>query len=553
LKKSSASRFGKKTSQALGARTLTSRLFLQALEPRVLLDAAVAKTAQEAAHAVPDAPPAEQTQAHAELIAALGAVEQHKASPAAPAAEHSEVYFIDRTVEQADVLAKALPPGAEVHFIEPGVDGLRFIADTLNGRHDVDAVHILSHGEAGALQLGTATLTLESMQGEYRAELMQIGSALGANADVLLYGCDFGKGADGEAAVQTLGMITGADVAASTDYTGAVALGGDWALERQSGAIEAAAVSAEGWSHLLAPPVLDTSLNLTYTGTEDSGAPVGAVGVTISTYTAGLTDTDPGAVKGIALTGATATNGSWWYTLDGGANWNAVGAVSTSSALLLSDTPNSRIYFQPNANFNGSAGNALTLRGWDQTAGTVGTKVNPTTITGAVSTASDTVAVTVTAVNDAPGLTAATRNLTTINEDLNASVIAPVPTGAVGTSVNNFIGATTDIDSGALTGVAIVGADTTNGTWWYSINNGTNWTQMSAVSDSSAVLLANSANSRVYFRPNGDYNGAATLTIRAWDQTSGTNGATADASANGGITAYSSTTGAVTDRAGRSP
>ncbi|MGE8636145.1 MAG: LEPR-XLL domain-containing protein, partial [Achromobacter piechaudii] len=107
--KSSASRFGKKAPQALGARTLTSRLFLQALEPRVLLDAAAAKTAHEAAHAVPDVPPAAETQAHAELIAALGAVEQHKSTPAMPAAQHTDVYFIDRTVDQADVLAKSLP------------------------------------------------------------------------------------------------------------------------------------------------------------------------------------------------------------------------------------------------------------------------------------------------------------------------------------------------------------------------------------------------------------------------------------------------------------
>ncbi|WP_332608971.1 tandem-95 repeat protein, partial [Achromobacter sp. ESBL13] len=511
-----------------------------------MLDAAVAKTAQEAAHAVPDAPPAAETQEHAQLIAALGAVEQHKAAPAEPLVERSEVYFIDRSVEQADALAKALPPGAEVHFIESGVDGLRFIADTLNGRHDVDAVHILSHGEEGTLQLGTATLTLESMQGEYRAELMQIGSVLSADADVLLYGCDFGKGDLGAAAVQTLGVITGADVAASTDYTGAASLGGDWTLERTSGSIEAMAVAAQDWNHVLLPPVLDPLQNLVYTGSEDSGAPVGAVGVTVSTYTVGLTDLDPGAVKGIAVIGATTTNGTWWYSLDGGANWTSVGTVGTTSALLLADTPNARLYYQPNLNFNGSAGNALTLRGWDQTAGTVGTKVNPATISGAVSTASDTVAMSVTAVNDAPVLNAATRTLSAINEDLNAGVPAPVPTGAVGSSVNNFIGSTSDVDAGPLTGVAIVGADTANGTWWYSANNGTNWTQMGTVSDSSAVLLANSANSRVYFRPNADFNGTAALTIRAWDQTSGTNGATADASVNGGITAFSSATSAVT-------
>src|SRR5690606_481752 len=111
---------------------------------------------------------------------------------------------------------------------------------------------------------------------------------------------------------QTLGVITGADVAASSDTTGAAMLGGDWTLEHQSGSIEAVAVSAEDWNYLLAPPVLDTALNLTYTGSEDSGAPSGAVGATISSYTAGLTDADPGAVKGIAVIGTVTTNGTWW-------------------------------------------------------------------------------------------------------------------------------------------------------------------------------------------------------------------------------------------------
>ena len=266
MKNKSASRFGKKTPQALGPRTLSSRLFLQALEPRVLLDAAMAQTAQEVAQAVPDAPPAADTQAHAELIAALGAVEQHKATATEPVEQRNEVYFIDRTVDEADVLAQSLPPGAEVHFIEPGVDGVRFMADTLNGRQDVDAVHILSHGGAGTLQLGTATLTLESMQGEYREVLTQIGSALSADADMLLYGCDFGQGDLGALAVQTLGAITGADVAASLDTTGTAALGGDWTLEHQSGSIEAVAVSAEDWNYVLTPPLLNNLLSLTYTG-----------------------------------------------------------------------------------------------------------------------------------------------------------------------------------------------------------------------------------------------------------------------------------------------
>ncbi|MHB8973952.1 MAG: DUF4347 domain-containing protein [Pirellulaceae bacterium] len=135
----------------------------------------------------------------------------------------------------------------------------------------------------------------------------------------------------------------------------------------------------------------------------------------------------------------------------------------------------------------------------------------------------------------------------TVNED------AGPPSGAVGTLVSSLVDFAspggqldnvTDPDSGALLGLAITAADTTNGAWYYSTNGGTNWNALGAVSDANARLLAADANARIYFQPNANYNGtlAAALTFRAWDQTSGTGGAVADASTNGGLTAYSSTT-----------
>ena len=38
--------------------------------------------------------------------------------------------------------------------------------------------------------------------------------------------------------------------------------------------------------------------------------------------------------------------------------------------------------------------------------------------------------------------------------------------------------------------VAITGADSASGTWWYSTDNGANWTQIDPVSDANALLLA---------------------------------------------------------------
>ena len=94
---------------------------------------------------------------------------------------------------------------------------------------------------------------------------------------------------------------------------------------------------------------------------EDAGAPSGAVGTLVSSLVDfatpsgqvdNVTDPDSGAQLGIAITAADTTNGSWWYSTNGGSNWNALGAVSNASARLLAADANTRIYFQPNANYN---------------------------------------------------------------------------------------------------------------------------------------------------------------------------------------------------------
>ncbi|WP_236621955.1 VCBS domain-containing protein [Novipirellula maiorica] len=89
-----------------------------------------------------------------------------------------------------------------------------------------------------------------------------------------------------------------------------------------------------------------------------------------------------------------------------------------------------------------------------------------------------------------------------------------------------------DADSGAALGIAVTAANTSNGTWYYTIDNGSTWNALGAVSDSNARLLAADANTRLYFQPNADYHGtlADAITFRAWDQTSGSNGGVADTS-----------------------
>ncbi|MBP1207872.1 hypothetical protein JOD97_005958 [Duganella sp. 1411] len=154
--------------------------------------------------------------------------------------QRSEITFIESNVADLPTLLKGLA-GTEVHVLDAGQDGLRQIAAILDGRAGVDALHIISHGATAAVNFGALKLDGGNLDA-HRAELESIGRAMADGGDILLYGCDVAAGGAGAAFIDRLADATGADVAASTNPTGASALGGDWRLEVHSGQIETAAV-----------------------------------------------------------------------------------------------------------------------------------------------------------------------------------------------------------------------------------------------------------------------------------------------------------------------
>ncbi|MFZ4524514.1 MAG: FG-GAP-like repeat-containing protein [Chlorobium sp.] len=178
-----------------------------------------------------------------------------------------EVFFLDATLTDIATLTSSLPANAGVYLIDPLQDGLEQIALVLQGRSGIDAIHLFSHGSASSLLLGSTTLSSLTING-YAATLAQIGSSLSPTGDILLYGCNVGAGAEGQAFVEWVARLTQADVAASDDVTGSAALGGDWVLEVQSGDVDAAAVSMEAYAGVLeniAPTftALSTAVNTT--------------------------------------------------------------------------------------------------------------------------------------------------------------------------------------------------------------------------------------------------------------------------------------------------
>jgi VCBS repeat-containing protein len=144
--------------------------------------------------------------------------------------------------------------------------------------------------------------------------------------------------------------------------------------------------------------------------------------------------------------------------------------------------------------------------------------------------------VTITGTNDAPVLANTTLNMAAVLQDSGVT-----PVGAVGMLVSNLVGGVTDADTGAAKGIAITGFDSAKGQLYFSTNGGADWTEISSVSEGSARLLAADADNRVYFRAATGIKGAVdnSLTFRAWDGTTGTDGLTGNASVNDGTTAFS--------------
>jgi hypothetical protein len=148
--------------------------------------------------------------------------------------------------------------------------------------------------------------------------------------------------------------------------------------------------------------------------------------------------------------------------------------------------------------------------------------------------------ITVIGQNDAPVLdNTGNMSLNAINEDVpNASNTGTLISDIIASAGGDRV---TDVDASAVEGIAVTLVDNTNGTWEYSIDNGTNWTAFSGLAVTTARLLAADALTRIRFVPNADFNGTIDpgITFFAWDQSSGTNGNTGDATVTGGITAFS--------------
>ena len=169
-----------------------------------------------------------------------------------PAADKVLV-ILNSSVADADTLIKDLGDNVEVLKLTAGTDAMDAINDYLDEHADTkySAIHLVSHGSEGYITLNGEKIDSTTIN---PADWKAIGDHLTDDADILVYGCDTAKSDEGKALVQTIANLTGADVAASIDSTGAT---GDWDLEYRSGLIEAATLTPQ-YSGRLASEIIVT-------------------------------------------------------------------------------------------------------------------------------------------------------------------------------------------------------------------------------------------------------------------------------------------------------
>ena len=164
---------------------------------------------------------------------------------------HKQLIFVDSSVQDYQSLISGIN-GAEIAILNENLSGIEQITAALANQKDIEALHILSHGSPGSLQIGAEGLNGNNIE-NFSNQLKQWGNALTENGEILLYGCDVAAGETGLQFIQNLHQLTGADIAASNNKTGNKALGGDWELEVKIGKIETQPLKVPSYSYTLAP------------------------------------------------------------------------------------------------------------------------------------------------------------------------------------------------------------------------------------------------------------------------------------------------------------
>ncbi|HIJ83026.1 MAG: Cadherin 4 protein [Magnetococcales bacterium] len=441
-----------------------------------------------------------------------------------------EIVFIDAGLTKGtDVFFKVVP-GVRVVTLNPDQNGLTRMTEELAAERGLTAVHIVTHGGPGEMYLGNERLDAQSLRAN-TAALNSWKNALASGADILLYGCRVGEGAEGAAFLTALSHETDTQVAASTNDTGAHVRGGDWILETKTGSIETHLpwqADIDTFSGLLvAPGLRSTSATVTFT---TDGTAVSLPDITI--------DADEKQTLMEVNLEFVGSHFSKADKLDFSDNHSVVGHWNEGVLTLMSKSggPLTAAQFQAALNEvtyvyrhtgteksltladrtihvtvadgeNASAPLVLTLKQDTTTPPRTGLNFAPTQLEGGEASL-------------LPG-TGYVKDPEMGKESL-ASMFTKQ-----GYLVVNLLGDRVDDpnvndDNDPISkinnqGMAVVAVDDANGTWQHSTDGGTTWSGVEGVRPESALLLTGTDKDRIRFVPNRDFIGKSTIEFRAWD------------------------------------
>ena len=305
------------------------KLRMSVLEPRILLDAAAVATVAAEATKPTDHADSSAPDLNTQSSASDSSADQPVLPSSAPHQDGRTVVVIDARVSNFQEILESLPTNAEAIVIDADTSGIEAVAQALGSGGDVSSLHVISHGISGGFVLGSSLIDSASLAGDIGKGVAAWSAGLADGADLMLYGCDIGQGAAGMDFLSRMAWLTGADVAASSDATGAASQGGDWDLEVQVGAVNmmAALTGNElfGWQGLLAAPSIGGApdkasiVEPSAINSADSDSQYTFSGITItdgggSSVTVTVTVGDPTAGKLINFGSATGTDTSRTFT-----------------------------------------------------------------------------------------------------------------------------------------------------------------------------------------------------------------------------------------------
>ncbi|NEO86363.1 MAG: DUF4347 domain-containing protein [Spirulina sp. SIO3F2] len=142
---------------------------------------------------------------------------------------------IDPRVAALEQLITGVRRGAQVLVLNIEQTAIAQITRFLAHHPGFKSLHLIGHGQPGAMQMGASWLDQTELLRHERAVRSWSAFFEPSQFDLLIYGCQVAQGQHGRSFLKTLHRFTGANVAAASRAVGRTSTGQNWSLDQQMG------------------------------------------------------------------------------------------------------------------------------------------------------------------------------------------------------------------------------------------------------------------------------------------------------------------------------